>query len=1135
MTLQIEDAVYDGYAHTAVCETTGILSGWRPFAVPELVYTDADNTESTAGFKNVGTYTVTMALGGQSVTKSYTISPKELEITKIEAYSKYYDATNVLNPASLYLDGVVVYSPGAYDGEWDDVKDDVSVNRENITVTVEESIPGTYETADISGVTLKGNDAKNYTIAESFSGVPLKERGVGGTYPIREQQIFIDIFDQTLYGDAELNQEEVVVSGLDEKFTISDIELYEDDYNEEIRVNEENIVITLSDGTDVTDYFYFSITSGVLSRVCEGHELDENGFCSTGNCNTYEKAMKVTETDEYGNECEVYEIYNAGQLYWMARWINKYDNEMYVRLMADIRIPITKGQDETSLIPDWTPINGHYGTFDGNGHTISGLYCNSSELQYVGLFGSTSYNNIINLHIADSTFISTYPDGNVGAVAGSGNVVRNCTVADTVTIQGASSTAAIGGLLGATNGGDIENCYSMAEISNTHDEVANYGGLVGGWNTASISNSYTNAKNVVNYNYSNYGGSMTNCYYLAETDDDDCEGTTAVTADQFASGEVAYLLQEGIQGEEIYDEETGETVTAEPKHIWGQDIKLNASDEEYDAYPVLGGAKVYVSKVYDCPNDTEATNGYSNDTNGITRPTTHPDTTGDCMCDVCDEPIAHVDENSDCACDVCKTTVHSDTNKDGACDNCDKILAYIIAPTSRLLGTDETVANISMNPSNGYVEVGDSVTVIAPELLRYTFKGWYLSGDVDGSDQINASPQSTSLSYTFEPNADTELVAVYESAAKEATITFNKNGDFTVSVNGKEVTGTENEDTYTFLATIGDEVTITVADESFINWCNDNGKIVSTETSYTFTVTGDVTLNMTNRATAENTAMVEFVSAYNQVIASQIYTNDAAITPPSGPSKMGYIFKGWSLTEDKYTDWATTQSEIQAKITAGEKHITVVPVYEQDTSVTYTVNVYVNGEKDDTQSATGIFAGATKTVSAPTIDGKVFLYWTDKAENGTILGYDTSYFMQINKNIEIYAVYGEKEVEKQPVITMTNVYTTIEDEKKKLSFSVTRDIPEGYTLVEHGMLYHTKQTITNPSEDTFILGGDGVSKYVSTDTKLSGVFTLTVNVTTGEDVKVITRGYMIVKDTITGAEEVYYTSIENKSYSDLNQ
>ena len=83
-----------------------------------------------------------------------------------------------------------------------------------------------------------------------------------------------------------------------------------------------------------------------------------------------------------------------------------------------------------------------------------------------------------------------------------------------------------------------------------------------------------------------------NCYYLAGTQVN-CEGVTAVTADQFTSGEVAYLLQAGVPGEDIYDDDWNYVETITP-HIWGQNIGT-------DDYPSVGGAKVNFGYA-DCGN-----------------------------------------------------------------------------------------------------------------------------------------------------------------------------------------------------------------------------------------------------------------------------------------------------------------------------------------------------------------------------------------------------------------------------------------------------------------------------------------------------------------------------------------------------
>ena len=94
-----------------------------------------------------------------------------------------------------------------------------------------------------------------------------------------------------------------------------------------------------------------------------------------------------------------------------------------------------------------------------------------------------------------------------------------------------------------TNSGTIENCF--------------FAGTAEGTTSPSGAICQTNS------------GTITNCYYLAESETDVIEGTTAKTANQFKSGEVAWLLN-------------GSSSDGE----WGQQIGT-------EDYPVWGGAKVY--------------------------------------------------------------------------------------------------------------------------------------------------------------------------------------------------------------------------------------------------------------------------------------------------------------------------------------------------------------------------------------------------------------------------------------------------------------------------------------------------------------------------------------------------------------
>ena len=133
------------------------------------------------------------------------------------------------------------------------------------------------------------------------------------------------------------------------------------------------------------------------------------------------------------NSDHVYEIGNAGQLYWFADKVNKefYGNANAV-LTADIVVnknvlndgDLTKDVDG---LRDWTPIQQYGGTFDGAQHTISGIYCVSDTIDEAGIFQHTTDNAIVqNIGVLDSYYClkeGCYVGGIVGHNSG---IIRNC-------------------------------------------------------------------------------------------------------------------------------------------------------------------------------------------------------------------------------------------------------------------------------------------------------------------------------------------------------------------------------------------------------------------------------------------------------------------------------------------------------------------------------------------------------------------------------------------------------------------------------------------------------------------------------------------------------------------------------------
>ena len=348
----------------------------------------------------------------------------------------------------------------------------------------------------------------------------------------------------------------------------------------------------------------------------------ENGFCV--NCDYLQPAVETTDKydiDDDSMKENVYEISNAGQLYWFAGLVNgtldgvKQNTLANAILTANITVNenlldslqydeednVSNGSDFIT----WTPIadwmgnrtTQYSGTFDGNNKTVSGLYFNGDST-CIGLFGSSeSDGNIKNVGVVDSYFKG---NDHVGGVCGNNaGTITNCYNAGNLTAI--ESSATIGGICGY-NGGTITNCYNTGTVTAT-GSVASVGGVCGcsielisncyNIGTVTATSSGADISGICGYNF----GPIKNCYYLADTEDENGGKTTA----QFASGEVAYLLSQGCTVGE------GEDAVTYSGSVWGQNLAT-------ENYPLLNGKTVYQVDSYEgcIGNPGNSTKVYSN-------------------------------------------------------------------------------------------------------------------------------------------------------------------------------------------------------------------------------------------------------------------------------------------------------------------------------------------------------------------------------------------------------------------------------------------------------------------------------------------------------------------------------------------
>ena len=134
---------------------------------------------------------------------------------------------------------------------------------------------------------------------------------------------------------------------------------------------------------------------------------------------------------------------------------------------TDINITLDKNIDLTGK--GWTPIgtsfdNSYKGTFDGGGHTITGLTVTTND-QFVGLFGYLNRAGMVkNVVMEGIQITSNHMFGCTGGVVGySWGTIENCSVSGSV-----SGTDCVGGVVGSQKAGSIIGCSSSATVKGKH-------------------------------------------------------------------------------------------------------------------------------------------------------------------------------------------------------------------------------------------------------------------------------------------------------------------------------------------------------------------------------------------------------------------------------------------------------------------------------------------------------------------------------------------------------------------------------------------------------------------------------------------------------------------------------------------
>ena len=172
-----------------------------------------------------------------------------------------------------------------------------------------------------------------------------------------------------------------------------------------------------------------------------------------------------------GSKDDPYQISTGAELAYLAQQVNDEDNEedysdQYFKLTNDIRL---NEQDVPTSGHKWTPIgNDDYcfcGTFDGAGHTVSGVYIDANKGNYQGLFGYVDEGTVENLIVTGNVRVTKGQQ--IAGVVGENDrgTVQNCGFYGIVVAK-----SKFGGVVGA---GKAANCWYHYSGTNKNETISN--------------------------------------------------------------------------------------------------------------------------------------------------------------------------------------------------------------------------------------------------------------------------------------------------------------------------------------------------------------------------------------------------------------------------------------------------------------------------------------------------------------------------------------------------------------------------------------------------------------------------------------------------------------------------------------
>ncbi|MCQ4672836.1 leucine-rich repeat protein [Lactonifactor longoviformis] len=435
---------------------------------------------------------------------------------------------------------------------------------------------------------------------------------------------------------------------------------------------------------------------------------------------------------------------------------------------------------------------------------------------------------------------------------------------------------------------------------------------------------------------------------------------------------------------------------------------------------------------------------------------------------------------------------------------------------ARFLEKEKGTVIVSGSPSDGgqltgggMYPVGEEVTIQARPAEGWRFLGWY-QGDtcVTSAGSYIAVCREGEERYT----------ARFERIPGKNVRIYSK---YPFTINGNALSEEEYKDgIYTKTWEAGQKLRLCAADGNgrFAYWAYGSGQILSRKAECTITLAESVDLYAVYTDQDSDKSTVLFLNFYGQVVANREYSVRSNILFPSGPSRLGYVFAGWDKTEEI----------IRQEMAEGKGLIEVKPLYEEKEAAWNILleNAAIMDSSKEPAAEGRYPEGTHLTVKAnPPEAGMKFAYWTDRS--GTIISYRETYTFILTGDIALKPVYTETGTDAEPgmVLAVTDTDTFLEDNVRKMSFTIARELPEDKRILSQGVLYTTDPAIASDKE--MIRGSSAGEKEIPAEGN-SGIYRLVINnIEPGK--AYYCRSYLVYREE-DGTEKVVYSRIAANTY-----